>query len=120
MAKRILICDDANFMRAMLRDILNKAGYEICGEASNGAEGVRMYKELKPDLMTMDVVMPEISGIEAVQKIMEYDSQAKILMCTAMGQQVNVAKAIQAGAKDFVVKPFDPSRVLGAIEKILS
>lgn len=120
MAIRVLISDDAIFMRTMLKDILKKEGYEICGEARTGEEAVQKYKELKPDLVTMDIVMPNKDGIQAVKEIIEHDPQAKILMCSAMGQQSLVIEAIQAGARDFVVKPFQPSRVLEAAARILA
>lgn len=119
MAKTVLICDDALFMRTMLADILKGAGFEILGEAQTGAEAVTRYKELKPDLVTMDIVMPDMGGIDAVRAIMKDDSTAKILMCSAMGQQALVIEAIQAGARDFVVKPFQPSRVLEAVQRVM-
>nr|WP_173391418.1 response regulator [Tepidanaerobacter acetatoxydans] len=116
----ILIVDDAAFMRMMIKDILTKNGYEVSGEAENGAVAVKMYDELKPDLVIMDITMPEMDGIEAVKKIKAMDSSAKIIMCSAMGQQAMVIDAIQAGARDFVVKPFQPERVLEAVKKALS
>jgi two-component system chemotaxis response regulator CheY len=119
-AKRILIVDDAAFMRMMIKDILTKNGYEVVGEAENGAKAVQMYKELKPDLVTMDITMPEMDGIQAVKEIKKIDSSAKIIMCSAMGQQTMVMEAIQAGARDFVVKPFQQERVIQAIEKAFS
>lgn len=119
MAVRILIVDDAIFMRKMIGDILRKEGYEICGEAENGIEAIKKYKELKPDLVTMDIIMPDMSGIDAVQEIVKNDSNAKILMVSAMGQQSLVVEAIQKGAKDYVIKPFQPSRVLEAVERVL-
>jgi two-component system chemotaxis response regulator CheY len=115
----VLVCDDAIFMRTMISDILTQAGYEVVGEAESGAQAVQKYRELKPDLVTMDIVMPEMSGIEAVREICREDPDAKILMCSAMGQQALVVEAIQAGAKDFVVKPFQPSRVLEAVQRLL-
>jgi two-component system chemotaxis response regulator CheY len=118
--KRVLIVDDAIFMRTMIGDILKQAGYEIVGEASTGREAVEKYKEVKPDLVTMDIVMPDMSGIDAVREIMKIDPNARILMCSAMGQQGLVVEAIQAGARDFVVKPFQPSRVLEAVQRTLS
>lgn len=118
--KRVLIVDDAIFMRTMIGDILRQAGYEVVGEASTGAEAVQKYKEVKPDLVTMDIVMPDMGGIDAVREIMKIDANARILMCSAMGQQGLVVEAIQAGARDFVVKPFQPSRVLEAVQRILS
>jgi two-component system chemotaxis response regulator CheY len=120
MAKRVLIADDAFFMRRILRDILTEAGYEVAGEAKTGVEAVEMYKELAPDLVTLDIVMPEKTGIEAVKAIMEYDPEAIILMCSGMGQRAMVREAIRSGAKDFVVKPFEKSKVLGAIEAVLN
>ena len=120
MSVRVLIADDAIFMRTMLKDILRKEGYEIVGEARTGVEAVEKYQELRPDLVTMDIVMPDKDGIEAVRDIIAFDPQAKILMCSAMGQQSLVIEAIQAGARDFVVKPFQPSRVLEAAARVLS
>jgi len=122
MAARILIVDDALFMRRMLADILKKEGFEVCGEAENGKEAVDKYKELKPELVTMDIVMPkmeEIDSVAAVKEIIKIDPQAKIIMVSAMGQHALVVEAIQAGAKDFIVKPFQPSRVIEAIRRIL-
>ncbi len=115
---RILIVDDAMFMRRMLGDILEKGGHTICGEAATGKEAVERFKELKPDLTTMDIIMPDMSGIEAVKAIKRIDADAHILMVSAMGQQALVLEAVQAGAHDYVVKPFQPSRVLEAIERI--
>jgi len=115
----VLVCDDAVFMRTMIGDILTQAGLEVIGEADSGAQAVEKYKALKPDLVTMDIIMPEMGGIEAVREITSYDPQARVLMCSAMGQQALVAEAIQAGAKDFVVKPFQPSRVLEAVQRVL-
>jgi two-component system chemotaxis response regulator CheY len=115
----VLVCDDAIFMRTMISDILSQAGFEIVGEAESGLQAVQKYRELKPDLVTMDIVMPDMGGIEAVREICKQDPDAKILMCSAMGQQALVVEAIQAGAKDFVVKPFQPSRVLEAVQRVL-
>ena len=117
MANRVLIVDDAAFMRMMIKDILNKNNYEVVGEAENGQVAVDLYKELRPDLVTMDITMPEKDGIAAVKEIKAYDPQAKIIMCSAMGQQMMVMEAIQAGAKDFIVKPFQQERVVQALEK---
>ena len=119
MGRRVLICDDAIFMRTMLADILKQAGFEVVGEADTGAKAVDRYRELKPDLVTMDIVMPDMGGIEAVRRIVAEYPDAKILMCSAMGQQSLVVEAIQAGARDFVVKPFQPSRVLEAVQRVL-
>lgn len=116
---RILIVDDAKFMRMTLTNILIKANHDVVGEAENGSEAVKLYEELKPDLVTMDVTMPEMSGLEAVRQIKQGDPEAKIIMCSAMGQQKMVVEAIETGAKDFVVKPFDEGRVLDAINRVL-
>ena len=119
MGKRILIVDDAAFMRMMIKDILTKNGYEVVGEAENGAVAVEKYKDLKPDLVTMDITMPDMDGIAAVREIKSVDSAAKIIMCSTMGQQAMVIDAIQAGAKDFIVKPFQPERVIEAVSKAI-
>ena len=119
MSHTVLICDDAIFMRTMLGDILSQAGFDVVGEAETGAQAVDKYRELRPDLVTMDIVMPDMGGIDAVREITRGDPMAKVLMCSAMGQQALVVEAIQAGAKDFVVKPFQPSRVLEAIHRVL-
>jgi two-component system chemotaxis response regulator CheY len=118
-AHTVLVCDDAIFMRTMITDILTQAGYEVIGEAESGAQAVEKFRQLKPDLVTMDIVMPDMGGIEAVREICKESPEAKILMCSAMGQQALVVEAIQAGAKDFVVKPFQPSRVLEAVQRLL-
>lgn len=117
--KKALIVDDTKFMREMLKSILKKKEIEVVGEAVNGREAVEKYSELKPDIVTMDIIMPEVNGIEAVKKIMEIDPSAKILMCSAMGQQALVIEAIQAGARDFVIKPFQAGRVLEAVDRAL-
>lgn len=119
MGKRILIVDDAAFMRMMIKDILTKNGYEVVGEAENGQVAVAQYKELKPDLVTMDITMPEMDGISAVKAIKKLDPGAKIIMCSAMGQQMMVMEAIQAGARDFIVKPFQQDRVIQAVKKAI-
>jgi two-component system chemotaxis response regulator CheY len=118
-SQTVLVCDDAIFMRTMITDILQQAGFEVVGEAETGREAVDKYRALRPDLVTMDIVMPDMGGIEAVREICKDDPEARILMCSAMGQQALVVEAIQAGAKDFVVKPFQPSRVLEAVQRIL-
>ncbi|PKR78631.1 two-component system response regulator [Halalkalibacillus sediminis] len=120
MGERILIVDDAAFMRMMIKDILEKNDFEVVGEAENGQEAVDKYHELKPDLMTLDITMPEKDGITALKEILGDDPSAKIIMCSAMGQQAMVIDAIQAGAKDFIVKPFQADRVLEAIKKALN
>ncbi len=119
MAKNILIVDDAAFMRMMIKDILTKNGYNVAGEAENGAKAVEKYNELKPDLVLMDITMPEMDGIQALKKIKEGDGGAMVIMCSAMGQQAMVIEAIQAGAKDFIVKPFQAERVLEAVRKVV-
>jgi two-component system chemotaxis response regulator CheY len=116
----VLVCDDAVFMRTMVSDILSQAGFTVVGEAENGKQAVEKYQQLKPDLVTMDIIMPEMGGIEAVKKITQLDPGARILMCSAMGQQALVQEALQAGARDFVVKPFQPSRVLEAVQRVLA
>ena len=117
MGKTVLICDDAAFMRMMLKDILVKEGYEVIGEAVNGADGVEKYNSLKPDLVTMDITMPEMDGISALKAIKQCNSSAKVIMCSAMGQQAMVIESIQSGAKDFIVKPFQADRVIEAVKK---
>ena len=117
MATRVLVVDDAAFMRMMVKAILSKHGYEIVGEAENGMKALEKYQELKPDLVTMDITMPEMDGITAVKEIKKVDPAAKVVMCSAMGQQAMVIEAIQAGARDFIVKPFQADRVLEAIRK---
>lgn len=120
MGNKVLVVDDAAFMRMMIKDILRKGGYEVIGEAEDGGKAVEKYKELHPDLVTMDITMPDMDGITAVKEIKKLDPNALIIMCSAMGQQAMVIDAIQAGAKDFVVKPFQPERVLEAVRKVLS
>ena len=119
MSHSVLVCDDAIFMRTMISDILSQAGYEVVGEAETGTQAVERFKELNPDLVTMDIVMPEMGGIDAAREILKIAPSARILMCSAMGQQALVIEAIQVGAKDFVVKPFQPSRVLEAVQRVL-
>ena len=119
MAKNILICDDAAFMRMMIKDILTKNGYTVVGEAENGAKAVEKYAELKPDLVLMDITMPEMDGIQALKKIKEADPSATVIMCSAMGQQAMVIESIQSGEKDFIVKTFQADRVLEAVRKVV-
>lgn len=119
MAKNILICDDAAFMRMMIKDILTKNGYTVVGEAENGAKAVEKYAELKPDLVLMDITMPEMDGIQALKGIKAADANASVIMCSAMGQQAMVIESIQSGAKDFIVKPFQADRVLEAVKKVV-
>jgi two-component system chemotaxis response regulator CheY len=120
MAHRILVVDDAAFMRMMIKDILTKNGYDVVGEAADGQQAVEKYTELHPDLVTMDITMPEMDGITALKEIKKINPNSKVIMCSAMGQQAMVIDAIQAGAKDFIVKPFQADRVLEAISKTLS
>ncbi|MCR5607761.1 MAG: response regulator [Lachnospiraceae bacterium] len=119
MGKSILICDDAAFMRMMIKDILSKNGYTIAGEAENGAKAVEKFNEVKPDLVMMDITMPEMDGIQALKKIKSVDADANVIMCSAMGQQAMVIESIQSGAKDFIVKPFQADRVLEAVKKAI-
>ncbi|HLK59277.1 MAG TPA: response regulator [Chthonomonadaceae bacterium] len=119
MAKRVLITDDALFMRVTLKNILTKNGYEIAGEASNGRESVDLYQKTQPDLVTMDITMPEMDGISAVREIKKQDPNATIIMCSAMGQKNMVMEAVAAGAKDFIVKPFQPEKVIEAVQKLI-
>lgn len=116
--KSVMIVDDAAFMRLNLRNIL-KDSYEIAGEAKNGQEAVEMYQELSPDIVTMDITMPVMDGLEAIRAIKAIDPDSKIIVCSAMGQQKMIIEAIEAGAKDFIVKPFKEERVIAAIKKFI-
>ena len=116
---RVLIADDASFMRQMIRDIIEPEGFEVVGEASDGVEVVEKFKELHPDLVMMDIVMPKRSGIDAVKGIVAMDPTARVVMCSALGQETLVMEAIQAGAKDFIVKPFKPESVVATLRKTL-
>ncbi|RKY37580.1 MAG: response regulator [Candidatus Omnitrophota bacterium] len=121
--KRVLIVDDALFMRNLIRSILVKAGFEICGEASNALEGVRKYKELKPDVVTLDIIMPmmeEMDGVKAVKEIVNFDPQAKIVVVSALGDRRLVQEALAYGARDFVIKPFTAEKLLEVIRKAIS
>ncbi len=119
MSGRIMIVDDAAFMRMMLKDIFTRHGFEVVGEAENGLVAVEMYKEKRPDLVTMDITMPEMDGVAALRAIRSFDPNAQVVMCSAMGQQGMVIEAIQSGANDFIVKPFQEDRVVEAVKKIL-
>lgn len=122
MATRILIVDDALFMRKVLSDVFQKEGFEICGEAGSGPEGVKKFSALKPDLITMDIVMPEmdqLSGIDAIREIIKIDPKAKIIIVSSMGQQALISESIQAGAKDFIIKPFNGAKVLEVVKRVL-
>ena len=116
----VLVVDDAAFMRMMIKNILTEGGFEVVGEAENGSQAVEMYRELKPDLTTMDITMPEMDGLAALKEIRGSDPDACVVMCSAMGQQSMVVESIQAGARDFIVKPFQADRVLEAIQKALA
>ncbi len=119
MALKILIVDDALFMRTLLRGILEEEGWEVVGEAADGADAVVKYQQLRPDVTTMDIVMPKKSGIEALAEIMEIDDQARVVMCSAMGQEALVEEAKMAGARGYIIKPFDPQQVKITIRSIL-
>lgn len=117
MAKTVLITDDTAFMRMTLKNVMQKNGFEVVGEAADGEDAVAKYGELKPDLVTMDITMPKMDGITAIKEIMKQDANAKIIVCSAMGQKPMVIEALSAGAKDFLVKPFDAERVVEALNK---
>ncbi len=119
MSNGILIVDDAAFMRMMIKDVLTKNGFNVTGEAEDGIKAIERYKELQPELTIMDITMPEMDGIQAVKEIRKLNSNAKIIMCSAMGQQAMVIEAIQAGAKDFIVKPFQADRIIEAVKKVI-
>ena len=115
---RVLIVDDAAFMRISIKNMLTKNGYEVVGEAENGLVGIEMYKDLKPDIVTMDITMPEMSGLDALKEIQKHDPQAKVVMVSAMGQEAMVREAIVSGAKGFIVKPFKEEGIIAAIKKL--
>jgi two-component system, chemotaxis family, chemotaxis protein CheY len=117
---RVLVVDDAVFMRKVVSDALAKGGHEVVGEASNGVEAVEQWQSLKPDVTTLDITMPEKDGLAALKEIVALDPSARVIMCSALGQESKVLESIKAGAKDFIVKPFQPDRVLGAIEKAVA
>lgn len=119
MTARVLVVDDAIFMRSMIRDIFAGSPFVVAGEAEDGEEGVRLYREIRPDLTTMDIVMPKMDGLTALREIVRFDPRARVVMCSALGQEALIAEAIQIGAKDFIVKPFQPSRVLKAAQSVL-
>ncbi len=119
MSKRVLIVDDAVFMRTMIKSIFTKNGYKVVGEAENGVIAVGMYKELKPDLVTLDIDMPEMNGIECLEAILKEDPEAQIIMVSSTIETSTVIQAIDIGAKDFIVKPFQQARILQAVERVL-
>lgn len=119
MSFKVLVVDDASFMRSMIRDIFARGPFAIVGEAENGVEAIRLYRELRPDLTTMDIVMPQMDGITALREIIRLDPAAKVVMCSALGQEGLIAEAIEAGASDFIVKPFHPARVLKVAQSVL-
>jgi two-component system chemotaxis response regulator CheY len=116
---KVLVVDDASFMRSMIRDIFARGPFVVAGEAETGVEAIRLYRELRPDLTTMDIVMPQMDGITALREIMRLDPAAKVVMCSALGQEALIAEAIEAGARDFIVKPFHPGRVLKVAQSVL-
>lgn len=117
---RVLIADDAVFMRNMIKEVFKQPEFDVVGEAANGIEAVDKYRELKPDITTMDIVMPHKSGIESVREIVKLNKDAKIIMCSALGQESLVMEAIEAGAADFIVKPFKPEKVLEIVRKVIN
>lgn len=118
--KRVLIVDDASFMRASIKNILQKNGFDIAGEAADGIEGIRRYGELKPDVVTMDITMPEMTGLDALKSILDIDPQAKVIMVSAMGQEGMVRESILYGAKSFIVKPFKENQIVKVLNQVLS
>ena len=119
MGARILLADDLSFMRMVQKEILSENGYQIVGEAANGLEAVKLYQELRPDVVVLDITMPDMNGLEAMRRILAFDAKARIIICSAIGQQNLIVEAIKAGIKDFIVKPFKPERLLTAIAKVL-
>jgi two-component system chemotaxis response regulator CheY len=119
MAINVLIVDDLAFIKIVLRDILEKAGFRVVGEASNGAQAITMYQDTRPDVVLMDITMPDMDGLTALKKLREIDPEARVIICSALGQQRLIVQAIQLGAKDFIVKPFQPPRVVSALKKAL-
>ena len=120
MSLRIVIADDLSFMRMVHKEILQEKGYQVVGEASDGVEAVERYRKLRPDIIILDITMPRMNGLEAMHKIFEFDKGAKIIICSALGQQQLIVEAIKAGVRDFIVKPFKSERVISAIEKAVN
>lgn len=120
MAVNVLIADDLAFIKIVLRDILEKSGFRVVGEASNGREAIARYLDTRPDVVLMDITMPEMDGLTALKKIRELDPAARVIMCSAIGQQRLIIQAIEMGAKDYIVKPFQPQRVVSALKKALN
>ena len=120
MSVRVLIVDDLTFIKIVLRDLVNRAGFRVIGEASDGLEAVQMYTDKHPDVVLLDITMPKMDGLTALKKILAIDPQARVIMCSALGQQRLIVQAIQLGAKDFIVKPFQPERVIGSIKRAMN
>ena len=118
MSVRILIVDDLSFMRTAIREIIEASGFGVAGEAENGVEGIMLYRERRPDVVLMDITMPVMDGIESLKRIVGYDPRARVIMCSALGQQEYIIRAIQYGARDFIVKPFRPERIVSAVRKV--
>lgn len=116
---KVLVVDDAAFMRMTIKKMIEPDGYTIVGEAGNGVEAVQKYMELQPDVVLLDITMPEMNGVDALKRIKEFDPKAKVIICSAMGQQAMVAQAVQSGAKDFIVKPFERDRLIAALKRVL-
>ncbi|MGH7677446.1 MAG: response regulator [Gemmatimonadaceae bacterium] len=119
MSHTVLICDDTSYMRSLMGSILRRGGFEVVGEAETGAQAVEQYKLLRPDVVTLEVVMREMGGLDAARAICEFDDKARVLMCSALAPQGLVNEAMEAGAKEFVVKPFQPNRLLEAVRNVL-
>ena len=120
MKKKVLLVDDAAFMRMMLKKVLEELNFEIVAEAKSGKEAVRLFKQYKPDLVTMDISMPEMDGIEATEKIIKKDPKAKIIICSALGQKRKILESVKAGAKDFILKPFDKEKLYSKIRNLIN
>ncbi len=116
---RVLVVDDAAFMRMTIKKMIESDGYVVAGEAQNGVEAVQKYMELQPDAVLLDITMPAMNGVDALKRIKEFDPKAKVIICSAMGQQAMVAQAVQSGAKDFIVKPFEKDRLIAALKRVL-